>query len=115
MAQWFRGGPGSGGRGPQDLTGAIQELIQALGASTFNTNQQMGLLATNLGAVAQATNQNIKQLGQTMQQGSGPARSSETEGAGGYLTLKAKKQIIIYPHLGRWSAGSNAGAGSVWG
>ena len=83
MAQWFRGGPGSGGGDPQDLTDTIQELIQALGASTFNTNQQMGLLAQNLGAMAQATNQNIMHLGQTMQQGQGPARSSDPEGAGG--------------------------------
>jgi len=99
MAQWFRGGfnnpgSGSGGAPQQDLGDTIRDLVQALGASTLNTNQQMGFLANNLGHMAQETNRNITQLGQFMQHGAqGHAPRSDDHGAGGYRTLKAKKDI----------------------
>ncbi len=80
---WF-GRPAGGHQGPQDLGGKIQDLIQALGAATLNTNQQMGHFANNLGAMAQATNNNIAQLGQVVQQGAqAPGRGHDDDPRGG--------------------------------
>ena len=70
----------------------IQDLIQAMGAASMNTNMQMGHMAQNLGQFAHNINQNIAQLGHLMQQGrAGDAGGGP--GQGGYRTLKAKKEI----------------------
>ena len=82
-ANWFRGGtpaegepqpPGYQGRGPDGPTSFqndIRNLVNALGAAQVNTNTTMGMLANNLGSMAQTTNQHLQWLAQTYQQGSG--------------------------------------------
>ena len=98
--QWFPAwGPNVQGGGPPDLETQIRGLIDALGVSMLNTNQQMGNMANVINASAFQANAAVGQMAQTLQQQSQQAQdghgSSGSRDAGGYRSLKAKKEISV--------------------